>query len=72
MLVITGLYLFYVVCLKSSKESFMINCLNISNQKNLIYDLQSGFRPGFSNDATLTYLTDYIRKQMDSLLGIIG
>ena len=33
--------------------------------KNLIYDLQSGFRPSFSTDTTLTYLTDYIRKQMD-------
>ena len=40
----------------------MINCLNISN---LIYDLQSGFGPGFSPDTTLTYLTDYVRKQMD-------
>ena len=41
--------------------------------KNLIYDLQSGFRPGFSTDTTLTYLTDYIRKQMDrgSLTGMV-
>ena len=41
--------------------------------KNLIYDLQSGFRPGFSTDTTLTYLTDYIRKEMDrgSLTGMV-
>ena len=41
--------------------------------KNLIYDLQSGFRPSFSTDTTLTYLIDYTRKQMDrgSLTGMV-
>ena len=33
--------------------------------KNLVYDLQSGFRESYSTDSCLIYLTDYIRLQSD-------
>ena len=32
---------------------------------NLLYDLQSGFRSGYSTDTCLIHLTDYIHKQSD-------
>ena len=35
------------------------------NSNNLIYNLQSGFRPGFSTDTCLIFLTDLIRKELD-------
>ena len=35
-------------------------------EKNILYDLQSGFRRSFSTDTCLIYLTDYIRKEIDS------
>ena len=34
------------------------------NEKNLIFDFQSGFRRSFSTDTCLIYITDYIRQQM--------
>ena len=34
-------------------------------ENSLLYDLQSGFRPGYSTDSCLIYMTDYIRKEMD-------
>ena len=33
--------------------------------KKNIYDLKSGFRSSYSTDTCLTYVTDYIRFQMD-------
>ena len=42
-------------------------------KQSLLYDFQSGFRHGFSTDTCLTYLTDYIRVQMDKghLVGML-
>ena len=34
-------------------------------EKNLLYKLQSGFRPSFSTGTCLTFLMDYIRSEMD-------
>ena len=34
-------------------------------KKNLLHDLQSGFRRSFSTDTRLIHLSDYIRDQMD-------
>ena len=31
----------------------------------LMYELQSGFRPGFSTNTCLIHLTDYIKSEMD-------
>ena len=36
------------------------------NDKGLLYEFQSGFRPGYSTDTTLIYLSDYIKRQMDT------
>ena len=35
------------------------------NNKRLIYNLQSGFRPSFSTDSCLMYLNDTIRREID-------
>jgi hypothetical protein len=35
------------------------------SKNNILYEYQSGFRPGFSTDTCLIHLTDYIRFQMD-------
>ena len=35
------------------------------NSKNLLYNLQSGFRRGYSTESCLIYLTDYIKSQLD-------
>ena len=35
------------------------------NDKNLLYDFQSGFRSKFSTDTCLIHLSDYIRLQHD-------
>jgi hypothetical protein len=35
------------------------------SKNNLIYNLQSGFRQGYSTDTCLIYLTDYIKNQME-------
>ena len=32
------------------------------NDNKLLYELQSGFRPGYSTDTALIHLTDYIKK----------
>ena len=34
-------------------------------EKNLLYKLQSGFRPSFSTGTCFTFLMDYIRSEMD-------
>ena len=34
-------------------------------EQNLLYKLQSGFRPSFSTGTCLTFLMDYIRSEMD-------
>ena len=53
-------------CLSKVLERVVYNQLEeYLKTKNLIYNLQSGFRPGFSTDSTLTFLTDFIRGQMD-------
>ena len=35
------------------------------SHNNLLYNLQSGFRPSFSTDTCLTHLTDYIKRECD-------
>ena len=35
------------------------------DSNDLLYELQSGFRPSFSTDSCLIHLSDFIRKQQD-------
>ena len=43
------------------------------NDKNLLYNFQSGFRRGFSTDTCLIHLSDFIRLQMDkgNMVGMV-
>ena len=35
------------------------------DSNDMLYELQSGFRPSFSTDSCLIHLSDFIRKQKD-------
>ena len=61
-------------CISKVLERAVYNQIELFlNKNNLLYELQSGFRPGFSTDTTLTFLTDYIRGKIDKgdLTGLV-
>ena len=49
---------------KVLEKSVFVQVQSYLSSKNLIYQYQSGFCPGYSTDKCLIYLTDYIRSQL--------
>ena len=57
------------VSILSCMSKIMEKCVYIQiekylDEKQLLYQYQSGFRPGFSTETCLIYLTDYIKTEI--------
>ena len=44
----------------------MINFINLLKKNNILNKWQSGFRPGYSTETAMTYVTDLLLTEMDS------
>ena len=50
---------------KILEKSIYVQLDHYLSTNKLLYEFQSGFRPGFSTETCLIFLTDYIRSQLD-------